>query len=116
MPILTTIAIVSFIFWGVIKFESEYPTQNYYKPNKEVTNEEYKDVLDECKREHDRAIDLELYINPGNYSHAGHLGEYAEDEWALRKTSFSKTQTQAKQWVSSRISPNYRVFRGARML
>lgn len=89
MPLLIAIALIFFIFLGLIKCESEYPTQNYYKPNKDVTNEEYKNVLDVCKRAHDIAIDSELYINPGNYSYAGHLGEYAEDK-CFREKGFIK--------------------------
>lgn len=88
MPLIA-IALIVFIFWGLIKCESEHPTQNYYKPNKDVTNEEYKNVLEECKRAHDRAIDWELYTNPGNYSQAGHLGEYAEDQ-CFREKGFIK--------------------------
>ncbi|MEC4748247.1 IS5 family transposase [Methylomicrobium sp. Wu6] len=41
------------------------------------------------------------------------IGNDEMNWWAPRKTSFSKTQTQANQWVRSRISLKYRVFRGA---
>ena len=72
------IAVIIVIIFVVVKCESAYPTQNYYK--KDVTNEEYKRVLEECGSAKNTAIDWELYKNPKNYSSAGHLGEYAKDE------------------------------------
>jgi len=71
------IAVIIVIIFVVVKCESAFPTQNYYK--KDVTNEEYKRVLDDCESAKNTAIDWELYKNPKNYSHAGHLGEYAKD-------------------------------------
>ncbi len=71
------IAVIIVIIFVVVKCESVYPTQNYYK--KDVTNDEYKRVLEECESAKNSAIDWELYKNPKNYSHAGHLGEYAKD-------------------------------------
>jgi hypothetical protein len=41
----------------------------------------------ECDRARDSAIDFELYKNPGNYSQAGHYGEYAKAECLRKKES-----------------------------
>ncbi|MEY3880413.1 MAG: hypothetical protein RIQ94_1209 [Pseudomonadota bacterium] len=79
MHIVVIVIILFFvIIFGAFKYEEEFPTQVYFK--KGITNEGYKKVLEECKSARDSAIDMELYIHPKNYSNAGHLGEYAEDE------------------------------------
>jgi hypothetical protein len=68
------LAFIFFIIRTVSQCESEPPT--------------------ECDRARDSAIDFELYKNPGNYSQAGHYGDYVKAE-CLRKKESEQVQKPA---------------------
>lgn len=75
MPVIIAVIVIIFL---LIKCESEYPTQNYYK--KDVTNDEYKRVLEECEREGVNAFKYQFYKNQENTRLAGYAEEYAKDD------------------------------------
>lgn len=74
MPLIIAV-IVLFI---LISCGTESPTQNYYK--KDVTNEEYIKILNECENFRDRIFDREYNRNSKSYSYAVAIGESGKDE------------------------------------